>query len=116
MTCDGAATMMLFCNLNACQPEAEWTPWSKWSECNSKCDKGQRQRKRKCESINDASRRKRISDKCEGGSDEESEACIGGPCSQWTEWGEWLGCSITCGKGGVKKRERLCKQVRILGG
>ena len=51
MTCDGAATMMLFCNLDPCPPNAEWTPWSEWGECSVKCGLGRRDRNRVCKHI-----------------------------------------------------------------
>ena len=51
MTCAGAATMMLFCNLDACPPNAEWTTWSEWGDCSVECGLGRRERNRACKHV-----------------------------------------------------------------
>ena len=41
--------MMLFCNIEPCPPDAEWTTWGQWGECDLVCGGGQRTRERSCE-------------------------------------------------------------------
>ena len=45
--------MMLFCNLDPCPPNAEWSTWSEWGECSAKCGLGRRDRTRVCKEFID---------------------------------------------------------------
>ena len=45
------------------------------------------------------------------GTDTEKGTCNDKSCLQWTEWGPWSSCSVSCGKGGQKSRYRKCKSL-----
>ena len=45
------------------------------------------------------------------GTDTEKDTCNDKSCLQWTEWGPWSSCSVSCGKGGQKSRYRKCKSL-----
>ena len=47
-TCEGAATMVLFCNLDPCGPDANWASWGEWSTCDLPCGGGEKSRNREC--------------------------------------------------------------------
>ena len=58
-TCDGPATMTLFCNLDPCPPDANWGNWGEWSTCDLPCGGGERNRKRDCEAADPSNRNPR---------------------------------------------------------
>ena len=43
---------------------------------------------------------------CAGAASEE-RSCNTDPCIEWSEWGDFDGCTRTCG-GGVRTRRRFC--------
>jgi len=72
-SCEGPATMMLFCNLQPCQPE--WSDWSPWSSCSATCgDNGMRRRQRSCEGPRSESKLGLLLSPCPG-SPQEAERC-----------------------------------------
>ncbi|XP_068458060.1 properdin-like [Clinocottus analis] len=86
----------------SCGPP-QWSPWSPWSQCNVLCGGGVSQRNRKCFGIG-------VSE-CENPKDSmETRPCRGSCCEDkgWGLWLTWSPCSVTCGGGGVRRRERVC--------
>ncbi|XP_031162820.1 properdin [Sander lucioperca] len=82
-----------------CGPPA-WSPWSPWSQCNVLVGEGVTQRRRTCFGIGD----------CEKSEKLETKPCTG-TCYNVKGWGPWLPwspCSVSCGEGGERKRERVC--------
>ncbi|XP_067333151.1 properdin-like isoform X2 [Channa argus] len=93
-TADGAC--------QSCGPPV-WSSWSSWSQCNVLCGDGVRQRNRTCFGIGES--------ECDNAKDNlQMEPCNGTCCNTegWGLWLNWSPCSVTCGGGGVRKRERVC--------
>ncbi|XP_034394773.1 properdin-like isoform X2 [Cyclopterus lumpus] len=86
----------------SCGPPV-WSPWSPWSHCNVLCGAGVTQRNRKCFGIG-------VSE-CENPKVTLQTKPCNGTCCEDKGWGLWLiwsPCSVTCGGGGVRRRERVC--------
>uniref|UniRef100_A0A671W656 Properdin-like n=1 Tax=Sparus aurata TaxID=8175 RepID=A0A671W656_SPAAU len=85
---------------HSCGPPL-WSPWSPWSQCNVLCGDGVMQRTRKCYGAGE----------CENATDAlQIQPCSGSCCDAqgWGLWLAWSSCSVTCGGGGVRRRERVC--------
>ncbi|KAL1021140.1 hypothetical protein UPYG_G00009320 [Umbra pygmaea] len=91
---------------------ATWSEWTAWSACSVPCHEGVMHRQRecqgqgKCTQTNNRNTLRKLM--------LETKPCIESDCcpvqGQWSEWGEWQPCSVTCQKG-VKKRVRTCTKV-----
>ena len=86
----------------------KWGEWSSWSQCSATCGKnGKMSRKRDCIRLDGDS-----ASSCRelGGSSKQVKPCDRiTPCAVFGEWSDWSGCSVTCGRGGLKTRSRSCE-------
>lgn len=120
--CLGSLTETRGCHNQECHHEGprrdcRWGEWSQWGACN-KCG-GQRERFRHV--IHEALNGGRP---CELGSAEETGRCPR-KCHEsmyciWSQWESWSDCSMSCGTGGIRHRQRALAlkteaEVRALG-
>uniref|UniRef100_A0A3P8YXC6 Ig-like domain-containing protein n=2 Tax=Esox lucius TaxID=8010 RepID=A0A3P8YXC6_ESOLU len=91
-----------------CPPvQAYWTDWAGWGPCSATAcnDVGIQVRQRKCMSVQPLPLL--LAPPCQGHHVERRE-CVTRPCeAEWTKWGPWASCSVTCGKG-RRVRRRTC--------
>ncbi|XP_013391772.1 A disintegrin and metalloproteinase with thrombospondin motifs adt-1 isoform X3 [Lingula anatina] len=79
---------------------ASWANWLEWGQCSVTCGQGIQERKRFCA-------RAFPTLTCPG-DDKQTRTCSAGLCpSQYTQWGVWGQCSVTCGDG-IQRRNRIC--------
>uniref|UniRef100_A0A668RQU2 Adhesion G protein-coupled receptor B2 n=1 Tax=Oreochromis aureus TaxID=47969 RepID=A0A668RQU2_OREAU len=79
-----------------------WEEWSSWSLCSVTCGRGSRTRTRKCMDGSGAVA-------C-GRPEVQTKLCNIAVCpveGQWSEWGPWSKCSVTCNTG-TEQRQRRC--------
>ncbi|GFS14063.1 hemicentin-1 [Elysia marginata] len=85
----------------------EWTNWGPWGACDVTCGReGRRRRERRC--VRPTSRE--ASNRCEGQATQVGRCPEMAPCEiiEWSSWGSWSSCDVTCGRNGRRKRERQC--------
>ncbi|KAH3881664.1 hypothetical protein DPMN_005591 [Dreissena polymorpha] len=83
------------------QTPPSWSEWQSVIACSTTCGPGFEERLRNCSSGKD--------DDCPG-SYFETTVCNKRSCDVdgiWTQWSEWVTCSVTCG-GGLSSRARAC--------
>ena len=71
------------------------------SQCSTSCGHGIQSRQRACLGGVHGYQQ------CDGDKVDQRK-CDHEPCSIWSNWQEWTGCSAACGDG-VKRRERICQ-------
>uniref|UniRef100_A0A3P9BVT3 Adhesion G protein-coupled receptor B2 n=1 Tax=Maylandia zebra TaxID=106582 RepID=A0A3P9BVT3_9CICH len=79
-----------------------WEEWSSWSLCSVTCGRGSRTRTRKCMDGSGAVA-------C-GRPEVQTKLCNIAVCpveGQWSDWGPWSKCSVTCDTG-TEQRQRRC--------
>uniref|UniRef100_I3JAE8 Adhesion G protein-coupled receptor B2 n=1 Tax=Oreochromis niloticus TaxID=8128 RepID=I3JAE8_ORENI len=101
--CSGALRETRMCNNTAsCPVHGLWEEWSSWSLCSVTCGRGSRTRTRKCMDGSGAVA-------C-GRPEVQTKLCNIAVCpveGQWSEWGPWSKCSVTCNTG-TEQRQRRC--------
>ncbi|CAJ1402607.1 unnamed protein product [Effrenium voratum] len=106
-TCDGGMAELKECNRHMCggpEPvDCLFSPWKEWGDCD-KCN-GERSRVRNIDSFP-----RYGGAECPPKSTMEigkcPRRCSGEKFCEWTVWGEWSDCTVTCGKGGKRRRRR----------
>lgn len=115
-SCDGALAELKECARHACGGPApidcKYSSWNQWGDCD-KCN-GERSRVRNIDNF-----------PSNGGEECDPKAtmeigkcprrCGGQKFCEWTVWGTWSDCTVTCGKGGKRRRRRhleLTEQAR----
>ncbi|XP_065327213.1 adhesion G protein-coupled receptor B2 isoform X15 [Pelmatolapia mariae] len=109
--CSGALRETRMCNNTASCPgepgitgsvHGLWEEWSSWSLCSVTCGRGSRTRTRKCMDGSGAVA-------C-GRPEVQTKLCNIAVCpveGQWSDWGPWSKCSVTC-DAGTEQRQRRC--------
>jgi len=111
--CNGSSSDVRTCDQVGCPVQCKWSDWSTYGSCTSSCGSGQHSRTREKSVV-----AQNGGADCTG-DDKETDACPDlPPCPvdcEWDDWSEWEACSITCGKG-VMRRSRIRKVYEKDGG
>ena len=103
--CSGNSSDVRYCKFDPCPVHANWTAWSKWSDCSKTCAHGTRSRNRTCSSPYPQFGGRNCS-----GQNTETQLCNAVPCpvhGEWSTWSQWSECSSSCSSG-TKARTRTC--------
>ena len=113
----GTFTLGQFTHFDNFLVDGGLTEWQNWSNCNIACGPGGKQKRhRYCTNPMPQNGGR----KCRGQT-EESRECKNRPCPincEFSQWGDWMPCSVTCGpKGhGIQNRRRHIIQKSKYGG
>lgn len=103
--CPGSSTSSQACNTHSCPIDGGWASWGSYGSCTVTCGGGTQQRSRTC--TNPAPQYGGAN--CPSSST-SSQSCNTHNCpidGQWSSWGSYGTCSVTCG-GGTQSRSRTC--------
>ncbi|CAK8691082.1 unnamed protein product [Clavelina lepadiformis] len=103
--CNGLAIERLVCVEPRCAVNGGWSRWGPWLPCSASCGDSVQIRLRHCNNPTPSG----DGVKCFG-RDTESRQCDARPCpvnGDWSGWGAWAVCSVSCG-GGRRSRIRTC--------
>ena len=104
--CKGSNFELKYCLRKFCNDTSEFTPWSEWSQCSTRCGEGFKSRSRSC--------RKRHGETgepmCLSSFHKDYQICVGENCTGvWGEWTPWSKCvSLGQCNTGQKFRARYC--------
>ena len=105
--CPGKAIEKIKCDTKKpCPIHGQWTRWFAWEPCSVVCGEGVHRRYRECTNPAPAYG----GSKCPGESFQQKVCKTGINCpihGGWGAWGEFIGCSVTCGVG-FTQRFRVC--------
>ncbi|XP_078333125.1 SCO-spondin-like isoform X2 [Crassostrea virginica] len=101
-SCPGNETETHSCHDAPCPVDGGWTDWTAWHSCSHTCGHGTSIRARTCSNPVP----QYGGHHCYGHS-YDSKSCNNGPCPEWSAWGSWSMCSVSCGVG-TETRRRNC--------
>ncbi|XP_031556840.1 uncharacterized protein LOC116293538 isoform X2 [Actinia tenebrosa] len=108
LECSGQERTNYVFTIDRVQPmQGNYTEWSAWSKCSKPCGEGERFRTRNC--TNPPPAWGGLDCRFEG-NDREQENCKIRDCpvdASWSNWGKWSTCTVSCGRG-VVRRHRTC--------
>ncbi|CAK8695093.1 unnamed protein product [Clavelina lepadiformis] len=96
--CPGKNTRSRQCATMVCP---FWSKWSKFGKCSKTCGGGTKTQTRTCENGNPGD------SGCHMGTDRNTVQCNTQACPRWSDWDDWMECSVTCG-GGTRHSTREC--------
>ncbi|XP_041350043.1 coadhesin-like [Gigantopelta aegis] len=97
-----------------CPQDGNWGPWFPWQPCTQSCEGGTRIRQRKCNYPPPAYG----GQNCPG-QGKNNQTCNEKSCpvdGSWSDWSDFLDCSVTCGHGTMMKRRRCDSPAPANGG
>ncbi|XP_062521112.1 A disintegrin and metalloproteinase with thrombospondin motifs adt-1-like [Corticium candelabrum] len=111
MDCEGASEDQTECLVTKCLVDCEWSHWNEWNPCNKPCGLDATQQRKRlcvCPVVNSQGLN------CQG-ADTEPRTCDLPLCpcdGEWSDWGQWSQCSITCRNSSniqaTRSRKRTC--------
>eukprot|EP00117_Sycon_ciliatum_P030134 scpid41670/ scgid23830/ Hemicentin-1; Fibulin-6 len=83
-----------------------WGGWGRWSPCPRTCGQSERYRLRRC--LPPSGVPAGTATNCDG-TNFQAALCSAPPChGPGLEWSQWSPCTVRCGDGGMRQRQRRC--------